>query len=181
MELTEHVESVLLPREEIAQRVGQLGAELSAEYKDKNPVLISVLKGAFVFMADLCRAMTIPCSVDFMVVSSYGNATETSGTVKIIKDLDTIIQNRNVIVVEDIVDSGVPLSHLLPLLRVRKPASLRLVTLLDKPARRQAQVPIDYRGFVVPDAFLVGYGLDYAEQYRNLPDVCILKAEAATH
>lgn len=181
MELTEHVESVLLPREEIAQRVAQLGAELSAEYKDKNPVLISVLKGAFVFMADLCRAMTIPCSVDFMVVSSYGNATETSGTVKIIKDLDTIIQNRNVIVVEDIVDSGVTLSHLLTLLRVRKPASLRLVTLLDKPARRQAQVPIDYRGFVVPDAFLVGYGLDYAEQYRNLPDVCILKAEAATH
>ena len=154
-----------------------MGEILSREYEGKDPILVSVLKGAFVFMGDLCRAITIPCSVDFMAVSSYGRGTQTSGKVKIIKDLDTIIQNRHVIVVEDIVDSGVTLSRLLVMLKEREPASLRLVTLLDKPARRQAHVDIDYCGFQVPDAFLVGYGLDYAEKYRNLPDLCILKPE----
>ena len=126
-------------------------------------------------MADLCRAITIPCSMDFMAVSSYGAGTESSGRVRIIKDLDTIIQNKHVILVEDVLDSGITLHYLIQLLRQRQPASLRLVTLLDKPARRRAQVDVDYCGFQVPDAFLVGYGLDYGEKYRNLPDVCILK------
>lgn len=176
-ELWDDVESVLLTQQQIRERVAQLGRRLSEDYAGKNPVLVSVLKGAYIFMADLSRALTIPCSVDFMAVSSYGRGTESSGTVRIIKDLDTNIQNKHVIVVEDILDSGVTLSHLLGLLQGRGPASLRLVALLDKPARRQAQVEIDYRGFEVPDAFLVGYGLDYAEKYRNLPDLCILKPQ----
>ena len=175
--MRDDVAEVLLTQEQIAQKVQELGAILSREYEGKDPVLVSVLKGAFVFMGDLCRAITIPCSVDFMAVSSYGSGTQTSGKVKIIKDLDTIIQNKHVIVVEDIVDSGVTLSHLLVMLKERKPASLKLVTLLDKPARRQAHVDIDYCGFQVPDAFLVGYGLDFGEKYRNLPDLCILKPE----
>ena len=171
------VEQVLLTADQIQQKVQQLGALISQQYEGKNPVLVSVLKGAFVFLADLGRAVTIPCSVDFMVASSYGQGTKTRGSVKIIKDLDTVIQGRHVIVVEDIVDSGVTLSHLLAMLKLRAPASLKLVTLLDKPARRQAQVQVDWSGFQVPDAFLVGYGLDYAEKYRNLPDICILKPE----
>ncbi len=171
------VEQVLLTADQIQQKVRQLGALISQQYEGKNPVLVSVLKGAFVFLADLSRAVTIPCSVDFMVASSYGQGTKTRGSVKIIKDLDTVIQGRHVIVVEDIVDSGVTLSHLLAMLKLRAPASLKLVTLLDKPARRQAQVQVDWSGFQVPDAFLVGYGLDYAEKYRNLPDICILKPE----
>lgn len=175
--MRDDVAEVLLTKEQIAEKVQELGEILSREYEGKDPILVSVLKGAFVFMGDLCRAITIPCSVDFMAVSSYGRSTQTSGKVKIIKDLDTIIQNRHVIVVEDIVDSGVTLSRLLVMLKEREPASLRLVTLLDKPARRQAHVDIDYCGFQVPDAFLVGYGLDYAEKYRNLPDLCILKPE----
>lgn len=172
------VERVLLTADQIQRRVEQLGGLISEEYRGKDPVLVSVLKGAFIFLADLSRAVTIPCSVDFMVASSYGHGTKTSGSVKIIKDLDTVIQGRHVIVVEDIVDSGVTLSHLLAMLRLRAPASLKLVSLLDKPARRQAPVQIDWTGFQVPDAFLVGYGLDYAEKYRNLPDICILKPEA---
>lgn len=175
--MRDEMERTLLTREQIQQRVGELGEILSAEYRDKNPVLVSVLKGAFIFLADLCRAADLPCSIDFMIASSYGAGTETSGKVKIIKDLDTVIQGRHVIVVEDIVDSGVTLSHILAMLRERNPASLRLMTLLDKPARRQAHVDIDWTGFQVPDAFLVGYGLDYAEKYRNLPDICILKPE----
>lgn len=171
------VEQVLLTADQIQQKVRQLGALISREYEGKNPVLISVLKGAFIFLADLSRAVTIPCTVDFMVASSYGQGTKTRGSVKIIKDLDTVIQGRHVIVVEDIVDSGVTLSHLLAMLQLRAPASLKLVTLLDKPARRQAQVQVDWSGFQVPDAFLVGYGLDYAEKYRNLPEICILKPE----
>lgn len=175
--MRDEMERTLLTREQIRQRVGELGEILSAEYRDKNPVLVSVLKGAFIFLADLCRAADLPCSIDFMIASSYGAGTETSGKVKIIKDLDTVIQGRHVIVVEDIVDSGVTLSHILAMLRERNPASLRLMTLLDKPARRQAHVDIDWTGFQVSDAFLVGYGLDYAEKYRNLPDICILKPE----
>lgn len=171
------VEQVLLTADQIQQKVQQLGALISQQYEGKNPVLVSVLKGAFVFLADLSRAVTIPCSVDFMVASSYGQGTKTRGSVKIIKDLDTVIQGRHVIVVEDIVDSGVTLSHLLAMLKLRAPASLKLVTLLDKPARRQAQVQVDWSGFQVPDAFLVGYGLDYAEKYRNLPYIGILKPE----
>ena len=169
------MEQVLLSQQQIREKVEELGAQISQDYAGKEPVLVSVLKGAFIFMADLCRAITIPCSMDFMAVSSYGAGTESSGRVRIIKDLDTIIQNKHVILVEDVLDSGITLHYLIQLLRQRRPASLRLVTLLDKPARRRTQVDVDYCGFQVPDAFLVGYGLDYGEKYRNLPDVCILK------
>ncbi len=175
MGLYDDMEQVLLSQQQIREKVEELGAQISQDYAGKEPVLVSVLKGAFIFMADLCRAITIPCSMDFMAVSSYGAGTESSGRVRIIKDLDTIIQNKHVILVEDVLDSGITLHYLIQLLRQRQPASLRLVTLLDKPARRRAQVDVDYCGFQVPDAFLVGYGLDYGEKYRNLPDVCILK------
>ena len=175
MGLYDDMEQVLLSQQQIREKVEELGAQISQDYVGKEPVLVSVLKGAFIFMADLCRAITIPCSMDFMAVSSYGAGTESSGRVRIIKDLDTNIQNKHVILVEDVLDSGITLHYLIQLLRQRQPASLRLVTLLDKPARRRAQVDMDYCGFQVPDAFLVGYGLDYGEKYRNLPDVCILK------
>ncbi len=175
MGLYDDMEQVLLSQQQIREKVEELGAQISQDYAGKEPVLVSVLKGAFIFMADLRRAITIPCSMDFMAVSSYGAGTESSGRVRIIKDLDTIIQNKHVILVEDVLDSGITLHYLIQLLRQRQPASLRLVTLLDKPARRRAQVDVDYCGFQVPDAFLVGYGLDYGEKYRNLPDVCILK------
>ena len=175
MGLYDDMEQVLLSQQQIREKVEELGAQISQDYAGKEPVLVSVLKGAFIFMADLCRAITIPCSMDFMAVSSYGAGTESSGRVRIIKDLDPIIQNKHVILVEDVLDSGITLHYLIQLLRQRQPASLRLVTLLDKPARRRAQVDVDYCGFQVPDAFLVGYGLDYGEKYRNLPDVCILK------
>ncbi len=175
MGLYDDMEQVLLSQQQIREKVEELGAQISQDYAGKEPVLVSVLKGAFIFMADLCRAITIPCSMDFMAVSSYGAGTESSGRVRIIKDLDTIIQNKHVILVEDVLDSGITLHYLIQLLRQRRPASLRLVTLLDKPARRRTQVDVDYCGFQVPDAFLVGYGLDYGEKYRNLPDVCILK------
>ena len=175
MGLYDDMEQVLLSEQQIREKVEALGVQISQDYAGKEPVLVSVLKGAFIFMADLCRAITIPCSMDFMAVSSYGAGTESSGRVRIIKDLDTIIQNKHVILVEDVLDSGITLHYLIQLLRQRQPASLRLVTLLDKPARRRAQVDVDYCGFQVPDAFLVGYGLDYGEKYRNLPDVCILK------
>lgn len=175
MGLYDDMEQVLLSQQQIREKVEELGVQISQDYAGKEPVLVSVLKGAFIFMADLCRAITIPCSMDFMAVSSYGAGTESSGRVRIIKDLDTIIQNKHVILVEDVLDSGITLHYLIQLLRQRRPASLRLVTLLDKPARRRTQVDVDYCGFQVPDAFLVGYGLDYGEKYRNLPDVCILK------
>ena len=177
MGLYDDMEQVLLSQQQIREKVEELGAQISQDYAGKEPVLVSVLKGAFIFMADLCRAITIPCSMDFMAVSSYGAGTESSGRVRIIKDLDTIIQNKHVILVEDVLDSGITLHYLIQLLRQRQPASLRLVTLLDKPARRRAQVDVDYCGFQVPDAFLVGYGLDYAEKYRNLPYIGILKPE----
>jgi hypoxanthine phosphoribosyltransferase len=139
-----------------------------------------VLKGAFIFMADLCRAITVPCTMDFMSVSSYGNGSTTSGTVRIRKDLDVDIKGQDVIIVEDILDSGVTLSNLIEMLQTRDPASMKLVTLFDKPDRRKADVTIDYCGMQVPDAFIVGYGLDYAEKYRNLPEVSILKPEVYT-
>ncbi|WP_458862507.1 hypoxanthine phosphoribosyltransferase [Acidaminobacterium chupaoyuni] len=168
---------VLITKEEIEAKVAELGEAVSADYVGKDPLVISVLKGAFVFMADFVRHLSVPCTMDFMSVSSYGAGVRSSGEVKIIKDLDTIIENRHVIVVEDILDSGVTLSYLLELLRARKPASIKLVTFLDKPERRKRHVDIDYKGFEVPDEFVVGYGLDYAEKYRNLPDICILKPE----
>ena len=174
------LQETLVSKEEIDAIVARLGAEISHDYEGKNPILITVLKGAFIFMADLCRAITVPCTMDFMSVSSYGNGSTTSGTVRIRKDLDVDIKGQDVIIVEDILDSGVTLSNLIEMLQTRDPASMKLVTLFDKPDRRKADVTIDYCGMQVPDAFIVGYGLDYAEKYRNLPEVSILKPEVYT-
>ncbi len=169
------IEKILFAEEELMQRVKELGAQITEDYKDKEPVLITVLRGSYIFMADLSRAINLPCVIDFMSVSSYGKGTSSSGQVKIIKDLSENIEGRDVIVVEDILDSGNTLSSLLELLVTRKPASVRLCTLLDKPERRVKNIEADYCGFTIPDAFVVGYGLDYAEKYRNLPYVGILK------
>ena len=173
--MRQDIERILFSEEQLQTRIAELGAQITEDFRDKEPLFVGVLKGCFVFMADLLRSVDMYCTMDFMAVSSYGDGTERSGRVRIIKDLDTIIQNKHVILVEDVLDSGITLHYLIQLLRQRQPASLRLVTLLDKPARRRAQVDVDYCGFQVPDAFLVGYGLDYGEKYRNLPDVCILK------
>ena len=171
------IERVLITEEEISKIVKGLGKQISADYEGKEPILITVLKGAFVFMADLVREVTIPCTLDFMAVSSYGSGTESSGKVKIIKDLDTNIEGKDVIIVEDILDSGVTLSHLIELLNARKPNSIKICTLFHKPERQKVQLDVAYKGTIVPNEFIVGYGLDYAEKYRNLPDVCVLKKE----
>lgn len=175
--IAQDIDRVLITRQQLKETVADLGARISADYQGKNPIVVSVLKGAFVFMADLVREITVPCTIDFMAVSSYGNSDHSSGQVQIIKDLDTNIEGRHVIVVEDILDSGVTLSYLLELLRARRPASVRLCALLDKPARRKVQVGIDYRGLEVPDEFIVGYGLDYAEKYRNFPEIGVLRRD----
>ena len=177
MSMNDDIRSVLISREEIEKTVARIGAEISRDYAGKEPMMISVLKGAFIFMADLVRHVTVPCSVDFMSVSSYGKGTRTSGEVQIIKDLDTNIEGKHVIVVEDILDSGVTLSYLLELLHARRPASIALFALFDKPKRHKVELELAYKGIEVPDEFIVGYGLDYAEKYRNLPDVCVLKPE----
>ena len=171
------VEKVLLSEQQLTKRIAELGEEITKEYKGKEIVAICVLKGAILFMADLARAVKVPMALDFMAVSSYGNGTTTSGTVRILKDLDNNIEGKHVLVVEDIIDSGVTLKYLLKNLKSRKPASIKLCTLLNKPERRRVEVDIDYCGFTVPDYFLVGYGLDYAEKYRNLPFIGILKPE----
>ena len=168
------VEEVLLGTDELQSRVVELGRQLSADYAGRDPVLVSVLKGSIVFLADLIRAMDIPLSVDLMEVSSYGAGTETSGQVRILKDLSRPIEGREVIVVEDIIDTGLTLNYLLRYLAERNPASMRICCLLDKPARRLAEIEIDYRGFTIPDRFVIGYGLDYDERYRNLPYVAVL-------
>ena len=168
---------VLLSEEEIKARVQELGDRLYDRFKDKNPMFVGVLNGCFIFMADLFREVTIHGSVDFMAVSSYGNGTSTTGAVKINKDLSQDIENGDVIIVEDILDSGITLSYLPKYLQNRKPSSICIATLLDKPARRRADVQAKYVGFTVPDAFVVGYGLDYAEKYRNLPFIGVLKPE----
>lgn len=171
------IERVLVKKEEISEIVKKLGKQISQDYEGKNPILITVLKGAFIFMADLVREVTIPCTLDFMAVSSYGGGTETSGKVRIIKDLETNIEGKDVIIVEDILDSGVTLSHLIELLNARKPRSIKICTLFEKPDRHKVEIDVAYQGTVVPNEFIVGYGLDYAEKYRNLPDVCVLKRE----
>ena len=168
------VQSVLFTPEQIKEKVGEIAARINADYEGKAPLLISVLKGSFVFMADLVRALTIPCTLDFMSVSSYGTKSMTTGAVKIIKDLDINIEGRHIIIVEDILDSGVTLNYLMNLFNAKNPASVRLCTLLDKPSRRTIPVHIDYPGFSIPDEFVVGYGLDFAEKYRNLPYIGIL-------
>lgn len=169
------VESVLLSAEELAKRIEEIGAEISADYAGKEILMIGVLRGAVLFMADLARAITVPVAIDFMAVSSYGSGTSSSGVVRILKDLDEDVAGKHVLVVEDIIDSGLTLNYLLDNLKSRKPASIKLCTLLNKPERRKVKVDIDYNGFDVPDYFVVGYGLDYAEKYRNLPFIGILK------
>ncbi len=169
------IEKILLQEDELKQRVKELGAQITEDYKGKDLVLITVLRGSYIFMADLSRTIDLPCVIDFMSVSSYGKGTTSSGQVQITKDLSEDIAGKDVIVVEDILDSGNTLSYLLEILKARKPASVRLCTLLDKPERRVKDIQADYCGFTIPDAFVVGYGLDYAEQYRNLPYVGILK------
>ena len=170
------IAQVLYTREEIYRRVSEIGAQISEDYRDKDPVFIGVLKGCFIFMADLMRCVSVDCSMDFMAVSSYRGTTST-GAVSINKDLSAPIEGRHIILVEDILDSGVTLNYLKSYLQVRKPASIRIATLLDKPARRKADIYADYSCFDVPDAFVVGYGLDYNERYRNLPYIGILKEE----
>lgn len=168
------LESLLYTKEQLAQAVSELGARITRDYEGKNPVMICILKGASVFFCDLIRQIDLPLEIDFMVVSSYGASTKSSGEVKLVKDLDRSILGRDVIIVEDIVDSGMTLNFLKKSLISRGAASLRIATLLDKPARRVAPLTVDYSCFQIPDAFVVGYGLDYNEVYRNLPDIGIL-------
>lgn len=171
------IQEVLFSEAQLAEKVAELGARISQDYAGKNPLIVSVLKGSYVFMADLTRQITIPCNIDFMAVSSYGTGTKTTGEVQIIKDIGSKIDGRDLIIVEDILDSGVTLNFLMKILKARGANSIRLCTLLSKPERRKVDVPIDYLGFEIPDAFVVGYGLDYAETYRNLPFIGILKPE----
>ena len=175
--LLQNVDRVLISEEELQARVRDVGAEISRDYEDLNPLLLCVLKGGYLFLADLTRALTIDHSVDFMAVSSYGKSTESTGVVRILKDLDSDINGRHVLIVEDIIDTGHTLSYLLENLRVRGPASLKICCLLSKPSRRTVHLDIDYVGFEIPNEFVIGYGLDYGESYRNLPFIGVLKPE----
>ncbi len=165
---------VLLRRDHIRRRVRAIARRMERDYKGERIHLICILKGACIFLADLLRELRLPVSVDFVAISSYGKGTLPSGEVRITKDLDASIEDLNVVIVEDILDTGLTLNYLYRILQTRKPRSLRIAALLDKPARRVKEVPADYIGFTIPDKFVVGYGLDFAEQYRNLPDVCVL-------
>ena len=177
-ELVADVAEVLITEEQIRNKVADLGAALSADYAGKAVTLVSVLKGSLPFMADLMRQITVPVTIDLMEVSSYGGpSTETSGLVRILKDLSASIEGKDVVIVEDIIDTGLTLNYLVRYLRGKNPRSLRICALLDKPARRLVDITIDYRGFTIPDRFVVGYGLDYAEFYRNLPFIGVLKPE----
>ena len=171
------IDRVLFSQEEIQTRVGELGAQISHDYAGKEPLLISVLRGSYIFMADLTRALDCMCRVDFMAVSSYGSGTTSSGQVEIIKDLSDSIEGKDLIIVEDILDSGNTLHYLMQILKARRPASIKLCTLLDKPSRRAKPITADYVGFEVPDKFVVGYGLDFDEKYRNLPYIGVLKPQ----
>ena len=173
--MKEDILKVLLSEDDIAARVAEIGAQISRDYAGKRLVMVSVLKGSVVFMADLMRAVTVPAEIDFMSVSSYGSGVKTSGVVKIIKDLDNDLAGMDLLLVEDILDSGMTLEYIKKLLLGRNPNSIKICTLLDKPERRKADVAADYKGFEVPDEFVVGYGLDYAEKYRNLPYIGVLK------
>ncbi len=177
-DLIDDVAEILVSGDQIRAKVAELGAQLSLDYADRPLTLVSVLKGSLPFMADLMRAITIPLTIDLMEVSSYGGAaTETSGLVRILKDLSATIEDKDVLIVEDIIDTGLTLNYLLRYLRGKNPRSLRICALLDKPARRLVDIDIDYRGFSIPDRFVIGYGLDYDEHYRNLPFIGVLKPE----
>lgn len=177
-DLRADIGEILIGEEEIQAKVRELGAQISADYADSSVTLVSVLKGSLPFMADLMRAISIPVQIDLMEVSSYGGATtETSGLVRILKDLSSSIAGKDVLIVEDIIDTGLTLNYLLRYLRGKNPSSLRICALLDKPARRLVEIPIDYTGFSIPDEFVVGYGLDFGEYYRNLPFIGVLRRQ----
>ena len=178
MNMSDSIKEVLYTEEQLQARVKELGAQITKDYAGKDKILlVSVLRGSYIFMADLSRAIDLPCLIDFMVVSSYGAGTSSSGQVEIKKDISSSIEDYHVIIVEDILDSGNTLYYLLDVLKLRNAASIRICTLLDKPERRAKPIQADYTGFVVPDAFVVGYGLDYNQQYRNLPYIGVLKEE----
>jgi hypoxanthine phosphoribosyltransferase len=170
-----HVGEILVQRDELEHRVRELAEEVSRDYADRELLLVGVLKGAVFFLSDLMRHLDVDCEVDFMAVSSYGSSTDSSGVVRILKDLDVSIEGRHVLIVEDIVDSGLTLSYLLRTLRARNPASLEVCALLTKPERRKVELPIRYVGFEIPNRFAIGYGLDHAERFRNLPFVAVLE------
>ena len=175
--MLQDVETILLDEDVLANRIHELGEEISKDFAGEEVMLVGILKGASVFLSDLIRQISLPAYIDYMVVSSYGNSAETSGVVRIIKDLEDNIEGKNIIIVEDIVDTGLTLAYLRQNLLSRHPKALKICTLLDKPARREKEINIDYKGFEVPDEFIIGYGIDYAEKYRNLPFVGILKRE----
>ena len=170
----DEIQSVLVSNEAIQARLDELAAQINRDYAGKELLLVCILKGAVAVFADILRRIEIPCSIDFMASSSYGSSTKSSGVVRILKDLDHGIEGKDVLVVEDIVDSGMSMKYLLENLETRSPASIRILSLLDKPSRRRVELQPDYVGFTIPDEFVIGYGLDYGEKYRNLPDVCIL-------
>ena len=173
-ELEQAVTDVLIDEQTLRRRVAELGEEVSADYQGRDLLLVGVLKGAVFFMADLMRQLTVPCEIDFMAISSYGASTDSSGVVRILKDLDINIEGRHVLVVEDIIDSGLTLSYLIRNLEAREPATLEVCALMTKPERREIDVPVRYVGFEIPNRFVIGYGLDFAERYRNLPYVGVL-------
>lgn len=179
--MTAQLEGVLIPEDEIAQRVQELGQQITADYAGKEPILVGVLRGAFLFLADLVRNLQIPIVLDFMAVASYGSGTQTTGVVKILKDLEEDIAGRDVILVEDIIDTGLSLHYLTEILRARKPASLKTCVLLDKPGSRRIPIQADYVGFQIPNVFVVGYGLDYCQQFRHLPYIGVLKKPFSHH
>lgn len=174
------IQEVLFDSNQIQHKVQEMGEGISRDFSGQNPLVICVLKGAFIFMADLVKHISIPLEIDFMAISSYGQSTKSSGVVKIIKDLDVSVEGRDVLIVEDIIDSGLTLSYLIDVLERRNAKSVTVATLFDKPARRAVDLQADYTGFTLPDAFIVGYGLDYGEKYRNLPFVGVLKEEIYT-
>lgn len=176
--ISEDIKCILYTEEYIQDTVSILAQRISDDYRGREPIFIGILKGSFMFMADLIRKIDFKCSIDFMSVSSYGKNTNTTGAVKINKDLSENIEGKDVIIVEDILDSGLTLSYLINYLQVRKPASIKICTLLDKPARRKTEVKADYSGIICPDEFIVGYGMDYGEKYRNFPQIAVLKPEA---
>jgi hypoxanthine phosphoribosyltransferase len=176
-DLRDDIDQILVSEQQIQDKIAEVGKRLTQDYAGKDPVLIGVLKGAIMFIVDLARAIDLPLTMDFMAVASYGASTETSGIVRILKDLDSSIENKHVLIVEDIIDSGLTLNYILETLHTRNPASLRVCSLLSKPARRHVDVPVDYICFEIPDEFVVGYGLDFNQIYRNLPFVGVLKPE----
>jgi hypoxanthine phosphoribosyltransferase len=179
-ELEKDVSEILIDEDALQRRIAELGEEISADYAGRDLLLIGVLKGAVFFMADLMRRLTVPCEIDFMAISSYGGQTDSSGVVRILKDLDMNIKDRDVLVVEDIIDSGLTLSYLMRNLRSREPSSLEICSLMTKPSRREIDVPVRYVGFEIPNRFVIGYGLDFGERYRNLPYVGVLNTDLIT-